>query len=153
MPQLLTRQLGEVDYTDDSVFRFPFGLPGFEDERAFVFIRKADTEPIIFMQSLSQPKLCFIMLPILVADPNYCLHLSVEDAAEIGLPTDRLPEIGEDMFCGALICAGDGVAPTANLMSPIVVNLKDRVGAQLIRSDSGYSHQSPLFCSESAACS
>lgn len=153
MPLLITKKLGEVEYTDDSVFRFPAGLPGFEDQQSFVFLRKPDTEPLIFMQSMSEPELCFILLPILVADPDYRLGVSAEDAEELGLPSDRQPIIGKDVLCGALVCAAENVTPTVNLMAPIVVNFKDRIGRQIIRSESGYSHQVPLVAREPVPCS
>lgn len=153
MPRLLTTKLGEVDYTDDSVFRFPTGLPGFEDQRSFVFLRRPATEPLIFMQSMSAPDLCFILLPILVADPNYRLEISAEDAEELGLAMNLQPAIGKDVLCAAMVCAGGNVTPTVNLMAPIVVNFKDRIGMQIIRSDSGYSHQVPLIATEQVTCS
>lgn len=153
MPRLLTRKLGEVDYTGDSVFRFPLGLPGFEEQQSFVFVRKPDTEPLIFMQSMSEPDLCFILVPVLVADPTYHLEVSADDAEELHLPPGHQPAIGEDVLCAAMVCAAENVTPTVNLMAPIVVNFKERIGMQIIRSESGYSHQVPLVVREPVACS
>ena len=150
---MITRRLGEIDFDEDSVFRFPFGLPGFENQHSFIFVRRPDMEPILFMQSTTDEELCFILVPILVADPEYHLELTPEDAEELLLPQDRQPRIGEEILCAAIVCAGENATPTVNLMAPIVVNIKDRIGAQVIRVDSGYSHRAPLFRAEQPACS
>ena len=153
MPLLHTSNFGDIEYAASAVFHFPSGLPGFETERQFVFIEQPNTDPLMFMHSLSRADLCFIVLPILVADPHYRLSLAPEDRAELRLPGDLEPRIGEDILCGALVCAasGEGGGPTANLLAPIVVNLKEGIGMQVIQTESGYSHQHPLFAQEELA--
>ncbi|HUI55146.1 MAG TPA: flagellar assembly protein FliW [Bryobacteraceae bacterium] len=156
MPRLLTTYFGEIDFADASVFEFPHGLPGFETEHAFVFLRQPHTEPLMFMQSLGDPKLCFILLPILVADPQYRVNFDKEDIAALRLPPGRQPRIGEDILCAAILRAADDEQPepTVNLMAPVVVNLKDKIGMQVIQADSGYSHRQPLFSrQETSPCS
>jgi flagellar assembly factor FliW len=152
MTRLETKHLGELDYTEDCLLTFPSGLAGFERHRRFVFLTTPETVPLVSMQSLDDRELCFILLPILTIDPDYGLEMSPDDLEEIGLPLGRQPRIGEDAFCAALICAGSGAPPTANLLAPVVVNLANRVGMQVIQSASGYSHQHPLL-TESATCS
>lgn len=152
MPWIQTKHAGEVSYTEDSVLTFPSGLPGFETCHNFIVLHRPNTEPLVFMQSVDRRELCFILLPILVIDRNYKLDMSPEELEEIGLPAHRKPEIGVDIFCGALVCAGFGTTPSANLLAPVVVNLGNRMGIQVIQSASGYSHQQPLLM-ESASCS
>ena len=154
MPKLSTAYFGELDYPESSVFDFPAGLPGFEDERAFVFIRQPHTEPLIFMQSLANPALCFIMLPVLAALPGYDLRLEPEDLSELQLPAVCRPQIGKETLCGALVCTSQDSEPTVNLLGPIVVNLQARIGRQVIQSGRGYNHKHPLFArQELAPCS
>jgi flagellar assembly factor FliW len=149
-----TRFFGSVDYEPDSVFHFPSGIPGFEDQRDFVFLQVPQSEPLMFLQSLASRSLCFVLLPILVADPHYRLNLTPEELFELGLPDDREPAIGEDILCAALICVAQGEVPTGNLMAPVVVNLKKNIGAQVIHGDSGYSHRQPILFEENAlSCS
>jgi flagellar assembly factor FliW len=153
MPRLHTKFFGSLDYSPASVFLFPGGLPGFEEEREFVFLNLPERDPLIFMQSLSTRNLCFVLLPILVVDPQYRLEFAPEELAELSLPEGRLPEIGKDILCAAMIGSSDGGPPTANLLAPVIVNIKERIGAQLIHGDSGYSHRHPLFLEEPAlAC-
>jgi flagellar assembly factor FliW len=156
MPRLQTTYFGELDYADDSIFHFPHGLPGFESEQSFIFLRQPHTEPLMFMQSLNNAQLCFILLPILVADPHYHVDLEPEQIGELKLASDTKPRIGEDILCAAILASGDGESAetTVNLMAPVVVNLKERVGMQVIQTNSPYSHRHPLFAPpEMATCS
>jgi flagellar assembly factor FliW len=154
MPTLSSRHFGPVEYQDDSVFEFPAGLPGFEQERRFAPIEHAASKPIVFLQSLARPELCFITLPVLVVKPDYGLAISAEDLRTLGLSEERQPEIGTEVLCLAIVSVAEGRLPTANLLAPIVVNLKTRRGVQAIQEDSAYSHQHPLLGAERGeACS
>jgi flagellar assembly factor FliW len=146
MPRIQTVYFGELDYAGRDVFHFPQGLPGFEQERGFLFVQQPQTEPLMFLQSLRDPQLCFILLPILVLDANYRLNLDAEDLAALQLAPGRQPRIGEDILCAAIVSAGDGrqEGPTANLLAPVVVNLKQQIGMQVIQADSPYTHRHPL---------
>jgi flagellar assembly factor FliW len=136
-----------MSYSQDAVFEFPNGLPGFEDERLFVFLSQPATHPLMFMQSLAQASVCFILLPILAVDPNYQLSLSPEDLGALHLPPERQPRIGAEVLCAAMVCTPGPYRPqpTVNLLSPIVLNLRERIGMQAIQTLSGYSHRHPLL--------
>jgi flagellar assembly factor FliW len=159
MPRIQTKCFGELEYSPDSVFDFPNGIPGFEAEHAFVFLERPDAQPLLFMQSLIRPEVCLILLPVLAADRSYKLRLSEEDLAALQLPPARQPRIGKDVLCAVPVCAGDDErpVPTVNLLAPILVNLKQRIGIQGIQTRSGYSHRHPLTCQdhqgELATCS
>jgi flagellar assembly factor FliW len=145
MANVQTRFFGELEYQPDALFRFPAGLPGFEDHRNFIFLKKPGLEPLMFLQSLDTRSLCFILLPIRAIDQNFQLELTNDEVREIGLPAAPTPVIGEDILCAAMICAGDGEGPTANLMAPVVVNLHNNIGMQVIHAEARYSHRHPLL--------
>jgi len=148
MPRIPTKFFGEVDYAPDSVFLFPAGLPGFEDEREFLFLKVPENDPILFLQSISLRTLCFVLVPILTLAPDFALTLTPEERQAVGLSADREPVIGQDVLCASLVCAGGGKSLSANLMAPIVVNLRNRLGIQAIHPESGYSHQHPIVLGE-----
>jgi flagellar assembly factor FliW len=135
-----------VDYSPDAVFEFPYGMPGFEAEHEFVFLERPATHPLMFMQSVSSLDVCFILLPVLAADPKYKLRLAEEDLAALRLSAGRQPRIGRDVLCAVLVCAGgeERPDPTANLLAPIVVNLKRQIGVQAIQTRTEYSYRYPL---------
>ena|SRR5579863_382034 len=152
MPNVETKVFGELEYQTESLFRFPSGLPGFEDHRSFVFLKKPGLEPLMFLQSVESRSLCFILLPIRALDDNFRLELTQDEIREIGLTSAQPPVIGKDILCAAMICTGDGDVPTANLMAPIVVNLHNNVGIQAIHPETGYSHRHPLLTGAQQPC-
>jgi flagellar assembly factor FliW len=147
MQTIQTKFFGELEYSPDSAYAFPSGLPGFEAEKSFVFVEQPAARPLMFMQSTSNTGLCFILLPILIADPCYRLQLSAEDRRALELPRVGALQIGTDILCGALVCSGDSPTgeATVNLLAPIVLNLKLQIGVQVIQTNSGYSHRHPLL--------
>ena len=148
-----TKYFGMLSCSEEAVFDFPLGLPAFEDEKRFVLIELPEDAPLVFLQSLRNPSLCFLAFPILVADRGYRLAVSAEDLATLDLNRERQPELGREVLVLALISLHGDFPPTANLMAPLVLNLKTRRGLQAIRQDRLYSHQHPLeSCSPEVSC-
>src|ERR1700733_1832729 len=137
MPRIPTRFFAEVDYNPESVFHFAAGLPGFENESEFLFLNLPESEPVMFLQSVATRSLCFVLLPIRTLVPYFQPELSAEEIQALDLPAGRQPIIGEEVLCAALIGVGNEEVPFANLMAPIVVNLKNRRGIQVIHPESG----------------
>jgi flagellar assembly factor FliW len=144
MAQVETEYFGTMSYREDSVFDFPAGLPAFINEKQFVPIESPRHSPLLFLQSLARPSLCFLVLPIQVVDPDYSLAVAREDLVSLELVPGRQPELATEVAVLVLLSLRDGLPPTANLMAPIVVNLKTRRALQAIRQDALYSHQHPI---------
>ena len=153
MPIVETKHFGPIEYQEEAVFEFPAGIPGFEDQTRFLPIEQPANKPLVFLQSLLRPELCFLALPARVVDSEYRLAISAEDLRDLGLPEDCQPLMGEEVLCLTILTVRGDRPPTANLLSPIVVNLKPRCAVQAIQADSGYSCQHPLFpAPEEAKC-
>ena len=143
MLEFETKYFGKVPYAPGSVIEFPLGLPGFENEHRFVLIEQSINKPIVFLQSLSQPELCFPTAPVSLLCPNYELTLSAEDLFALGC--QEQPVAGQDTLLLAIVSlAPDGPA-TANLLSPVVIHWRTRLAVQAIQTDSPHSHQHPLL--------
>ncbi len=151
MPRINTLYFNELQYEEDSPFHFPAGIPGFEEHTAFLFVEQAHTSPLVFMQSLHDPSVCFIALPALAIDPDFRLQLSPEEGVALGLPWAEQPPIGPELLSLALITMAEGADPVANLMSPIVVNTRNHKGIQAIQLGSPYSLRHPLAPQPQAA--
>jgi flagellar assembly factor FliW len=143
MPSIETRNLGILAYEAESAIEFPRGLPGFEERRRFLAASFPDSRPLVFLQSLEDPGLCFITLPAPAVIPDYTLELSAEDLGLIDLPRGRRPAIGSDVLCLAVVAIHE-TGPTANLLAPVVVNLRNRKAVQAVEPGRRYSHQHPL---------
>jgi flagellar assembly factor FliW len=151
MPELLTKYFGLIEYPEEAVIEFPSGLPGFEDETTFLMMEPVASAPLTFLQSLRQPGLCFLAMPIQSLDPDYRAAITFEDLESLGLSTGRQPFIGAEIWCLAVIAVAKTGHVTANLLAPVIINRLNRRGVQAIRIDSIYSHQHPVR--EAAVCS
>jgi flagellar assembly factor FliW len=144
MPTIETKYFGAIPFDEESCFEFPWGLPAFEEERRFLPLTIPDYKPLLFLQSTTTPALCFITLPVLVADPGYKLAASSEDLQALELSASRQPEIGTEVLVLTLLSFHENAPATANLLAPVVINLANRRAVQAIRNDSAYSHEYPL---------
>jgi len=151
MPETETTNFGRIFFAPESVFEFPNGLPGFEARRRFLPVQNPRTAPILFLQSLEEPSLCFTTLPIWVVDPQYRLHITEQDLERLEFSTRRQPRIGEEVLCLAVLCLRK-TGTTANLLAPVVVNLRNHKAVQAVSPESSYSHQHPLFPQEEPGC-
>jgi flagellar assembly factor FliW len=148
MPTIATR-FGHLTYSPEACLEFPAGLPGFEQEHHFVLIDEPANRPLVFLQSVQTPDLCFTTVPVHLIDNGYQLHVTREDLERLGLPYDRQPDTASEVACLAIICAARGRSPTANLLGPVVINRQTRTAIQAIREDSRYSARHTLL---EAAC-
>lgn len=116
---------------------FPFGIPAFETEKHFRLIER---DPLLFLESETNPKLSFLLLPVALIDPDYKLAMSAEDREAIGAREDT------PLLCLAVVTAAEDSPPTANLLAPVVINPESGRAVQAVRSDSVYSHKK-VICS------
>ena len=152
MPVLETRYFGTIEYEESAVLEFPRGLPGFDERRRFVATRLAASDPLVYLQSLEEPGLCFITAPAAAVAPGYRLEADAEDLELVGLPPERQPEIGKEALC-LIVLSMRETGPTANLLAPVIVNLGNRKAVQTIAQRPGYSHQHALEPEEAPVCS
>jgi flagellar assembly factor FliW len=149
MPLCKTKYFNELEYQDQARVEFQAGLPGFESERQFILIERPDLKPLVFVQSLATPDLCFLTLPVLTLEPDYRLAMSDADRQALGLR--RPPAIGRDVACLAILNVRES-GTVVNLLAPLVIDLRTQRAVQAIVSEGGYSHEHPLGTEGVAKC-
>jgi flagellar assembly factor FliW len=132
-------RFGECSYLDSEVIEFPWGLPGFGHLRNFVVLQVAGQEGFIWLQSLDDVNTA---LPL--ADPwsifaDYDPHLP--QYAKVALALDK-PE--EFIILCVVVVTKNAAEMTMNLMAPVVINLKTRIGRQVMLEAGDYSVRTPL---------
>lgn len=150
MPSIETR-FGSLQYLDEAKVHFPWGIPGFEDRQWFVLVDQPVSRPLVFLQSLEDPKLSFMTVPIAEIAPDYRLNVLPEDLERLELIADRQPESWEVLTL-VILSADENDTPCVNLLGPIVINRLTRRALQAVRDDRVYSARHPLL-SEAAPCS
>ena len=126
--------IGEVEWDPQCELFFPGGLPGFEREHRMIPVEIPAQRPLVYLQSLEEPEVCFVCLPVFVIDPDFDLRLSEEERIMLRIEDGCSPRIGEDVLClGLLVPAGDTVE--VNLNAPIVISLHNSRGVQSVAQD------------------
>lgn len=107
---------------------FPDGLPAFEAVKEFVLISNEGEAPFMWLQAVSQVNLAFIVIDPFLIYPGYRPDVCDEDVESLKLksPNDVL------LLSIVNIKNQDGHGITCNLVGPIVVNTKERLGKQVI---------------------
>ncbi len=119
---VVSKHLGEIAWDQGSELLLPAGIPGFEDERRMVAVEVPAQRPLVFLQSLARPELCFVSLPVRTIRSDYQLVLNEEDRSVLEIGEGVCPEIGAEVLCLALLFPSEG-SLEANLGAPIVMNL------------------------------
>ena len=101
--------------------------------------------PVVFLQSLKTPALCFLTVPTSAIDPHYEMGITPEDLALLAMDETGQPSPGANVLCLSILSAAANGRFTANLLAPVVVNLETRIGLQAVRTDVRYSHLHPLY--------
>ena len=125
--KLLTKPYGEIEVDERQVLTFPNGLLGFEGQRRWALIDSTQA-PFLWLQSLEDPNLAFVLLTPDFFRPDYALDLSEMDRECLANPDD------DDLLVFA-ICTipEDQSRMTANLQGPVVINRKAGLGRQTIQ--------------------
>lgn len=133
-----TRDFGrmELDENEFIVFRSP--IYGYEHLKQFALLSDDEAgEGLMWLQSVEQPDVCFILL-----DPEAVgMEYTPEIPAEM---RDLLALDGAPVFRLIAVVPADFMDTTVNLKSPIVINVEKRYAAQVILEED-YPIRMPLF--------
>jgi len=126
-------RFGPCTYDQEAdVFVFPWGLPGFEDLRSFIVIQLETQNQIVWLQSLEDPNIALPLGDPWTFFPDY--EPKMPSFAHISLDLQG----PEDFMVLAVMVGTDGGPTFMNLMAPVVMNLKNRIGRQVPLETSRY---------------
>ncbi len=122
--KIYTRDFGEVDIAEEDIITFVQPIYGFETLSKYVFLYDQDNSHIVWMQSVEEKDICFILTDPAIVDAEYepDLPLSVEN--QLGK--------GDYMLWLVTVIAAEFLDSTVNMKSPIVLNPAMKKGMQLI---------------------
>jgi flagellar assembly factor FliW len=107
---------------------FPLGIPGFVESKHFVFVQRSEEHPFAWMRSIEEPELGFAVVEAYHLMPDFSFEVDDKELEVIGSPS---PENCAVFFIIKLERSAK-VKITANTRAPILINIKDRKGRQVI---------------------
>lgn len=139
--KIKTTNFGEIQIEEDKIIEFKEGLPAFEDEKKFVIILNEDEDnPFHFLQSTNTPELSFIIINPFEIFKDYDILLP-----EIATTKLKI-ENQEDVVVYTLVVVPEDMTKmTTNLLGPIVINQKEKLGKQVILEENKYSTKELIF--------
>jgi len=129
--EIVTSRFGPVEIDEERILSFPKGLVGFPTCRRFALIQTNDNGVFFWMQSLDRSGLAFV-----VCDPR----MFVSDY-RITVKSEELEPIGLDSLTDAQVLVIVNKIDrklTGNLQGPLLINVNNMQGRQLVLSDKKY---------------
>ena len=140
--ELQTARFGPIAIDPELIFTFPDGIPGFADEHRFVLLSIGlDDTPFIWMQSVDNPDLCFLLTDPLVAFDHYAPAITEAEAELLQCG----PEAELQVLCVVSVPNGDLRQATVNLKAPLWFNSHSKLALQSINERDLYNIRHPLF--------
>lgn len=143
--KIKTTNFGEIEIEKDKIIYFPEGIPAFEEEKEFVIILNDDKEnPFHWLQSVKNPKLSFIILNPFEIFNDYDILLPETAINKLKI------ENKEDVAIYTIVVIPEDITKmTTNLLGPIVINTKEKLGKQVILDDNRYTTKHFIFSQDS----
>ena len=118
---------------------FEKGIPGFEDYKYFNVNIIKDNEKFYSIVSKEDDNIGFISISPFEIKTDYEIDLDDEFIKELNIKDEK------DVLVICLITLGKSLKDsTANLKAPIIINIKNNRGKQLILQDDKYKIKEPL---------
>lgn len=136
-----TINFGEIEIAEDKIIFFQEGLPAFEDEKQFVIILNEDEDnPFHFLQSINTPELSFVILNPFEIFKDYDILLPETAISKLKIKNE------EDVVIYTMVVIPEDMTKmTTNLLGPIVINTKGKLGKQVILEENKYSTKELIF--------
>ena len=123
-----TTRFGIVEVNDDRVLNFDSGMLGFSSYTSFVLLQPDEDGIFFWLQSIEAPELAFVVTDPQIWVPEYEATIRTEQMESLGL--ERI----DDAQVFVIVNKYDD-ALTANLQGPLIVNIKNRRGMQVVLAD------------------
>jgi len=139
--KILTTRFGTISVNKNKIIHMPSGMLGFSEKKRFVLFRHKENSPFFWYQSVDDPSLAFVVTNPFLFVPDY--DVEADDAAKAMSWNDAV-DSDLELYVVANIPKGEPDKMTANLIGPILINMKKRQAVQMVISNSPYSHKFPL---------
>ncbi|MEW6056019.1 MAG: flagellar assembly protein FliW [Bdellovibrionota bacterium] len=138
--KIKTVRFGELEVGADEIITFPEGILGFTELHRYCLVDPGDDTLILWMQSLDDANIAFPVLEPKIFKSDYVVKLSYQELKQL-----KLENINQSIVFTILTIPKDVTQMTANLKAPIVVNLREQLGRQVILQENEYTLKHLMF--------
>lgn len=128
-----TTRFGEIEVKAEDLIELPSGLIGFPELKRYVLLDHDKDSPFKWLQSLDDGAIAFVLINPLLFKADYTVEVTEAEVSDLQLSDE------DDAVISVIITIPTNPQNmTANLKAPLVFNLKNRKGKQLVLSNSAY---------------
>ncbi|MBF0165821.1 MAG: flagellar assembly protein FliW [Magnetococcales bacterium] len=137
--EVLGTRFGTLKYKEDELITLDAGMMGFPNSKRYLMFPYSEDSSFFWLQSADEPEIAFIVINPFDFFSDLEFLVEDEDIAAIGL------ERGEDLEVFSLLTIPDNRPEEmrTNLAGPVVVNVRNRRGRQVVIKE--YSARQPLI--------
>jgi flagellar assembly factor FliW len=128
--EIITSRFGTISIEKDKIINFNDGLIGFENEKRFCILSQSDESCFLWLQSIENPCLSFVVTTPEVFFPDYLPLVDEKHLKKIEI------ESLDEVSIIVVVNKKENII-TANLLSPIIINNIKHIGSQIVISDKG----------------
>ena len=139
-----TTRFGKVEIDGNRVITFRDGLLGFPKHRRFALIQTAENNVFLWMQSVDDPALAFLVCDPLAFVSDFQAQIRPDDVKSL--------ELRDLTDCRVLVIVNKtGGYLTANLLGPLVIGAHSLLARQMVLSDKRYRTRHRLMPADALA--
>lgn len=137
--KIKTKFFGEIEIEENKIVNFKEGIPGFEKLKKFVVLNMEENDTLKCLNSTEDGQICLLLISPWDYFKEYEFELTDNDEKELEINSP------EDIVVYNVLTIRENRI-TANLLSPIVINVLKNKGKQIILSNSKYSIRQEIKC-------
>lgn len=139
--EIITTHFGKLQISEENIITFENGIPGFIEYTRYIIINHEEEDsPFCWLQSIDNPNLAFALVNPFLVHEDYHPNFPQREIERLGQAAQ------EDYSILSIVTIPEEVEQMrANLMAPIVINLKSKKAMQIIIDGDEYPVKYGLF--------
>ncbi len=139
-----TSRFGEISISRNTIITMTSPFLGFPSSKRFVLLPHGPQSPFMWLQSVDEPHLAFVVIHPSIISQDFNPDISKQIKDELRAAHDN--EI--DLLLILTIPKDDPQGMTANLLAPVMINPKAKLGRQTLLDPLKYECCWPVFSEE-----
>jgi len=135
-----TEHFGDISCREEDIITFKEGLPGFTKFNRFVIVEPEDSAPFCWLQSVDKKEVSFVIVDPAKFRANYKAVVPVAEMEMLGINNSDSAKV-----YALVTLSSDPSEVSMNLKAPLIVNNKDKIGAQVILRNTDYDIEYKMF--------
>lgn len=131
---------GQIEYGEEDIVNFEKGILGFEELKQYAVIKLKDYEPFYLLQSIEDESIGFIISSPFDFYKEYEFDLNESKLKRLKIENEQQVNVFIIVTLNS-----DPNKITANLKAPIVINISNNLGEQIVLDKENYKIKQPLI--------